>query len=129
VADRSLSRCGGRRVPGPRSSFEGQDRADTMIGVAIDIAVWESRGELSQVVGADRLGAQRARRGPEGRPAIHQNESHGMPPNAIVRLMLLPPSVFTRRKPGESPERPRKRTGFTKADPASDLRHRECRDP
>jgi hypothetical protein len=47
-----------------------------MIGVAIGIAVGESRSNLSQVVGADRLGAQRARSLPAGRPAIHQDESH-----------------------------------------------------
>ena len=63
--------------------FERQDGPGAMISIAIGIAVGESRKDLSQVVGADRLGAQRTRRLPAGRPAIHQDKSHGMPPNVI----------------------------------------------
>ena len=83
MAARSFPRCGERRVRCARVFFERPDRADIMIGVAIGVAVGQSRSDLSQVVGADRPGAERARRLPAGRPAIHQDESHGMPPNAI----------------------------------------------
>lgn len=82
-SSRSFPGHGERRVRRHRVIFERRDRADTMIGVATGIAVGQSRGDFSQVSGADRLGAQRARRLPAGRPAIHQDKSHGMPPNPI----------------------------------------------
>ena len=64
--------------------LECQDSADTVIGIAIGIAVGESRSDLSQVARADRPGAQRARGLPAGRPAIHQDEFHLTPPNATL---------------------------------------------
>ena len=76
VADRSIPRFGERRARRRRMIFESQDRADAMVGIAIGTAVGEARSDLPQIVCADRLGAERARRLTAGRPAIHQDESH-----------------------------------------------------
>jgi hypothetical protein len=50
--------------------------------VAIVIAVDEVRSDLSQVACADRLIAHHTEGLRAGRPAMHQNESHAVPPDA-----------------------------------------------
>jgi hypothetical protein len=51
--DRSIPRCGTRDSRRYRVIVKRKDRADTMIGVAIGIAVGESCGDLAQIGGAD----------------------------------------------------------------------------
>jgi hypothetical protein len=63
-------------------TFENQDGAFAVLGVAIMIAVGELRPDFSQIVRPDRLMAQYTARLSAGRPAIHQYESHVAPPNA-----------------------------------------------
>src|SRR5258708_1994937 len=56
--------------------FESQYSLSAVIGVAIMIAVGESRPDFSQIARPDWLTAQHTARLPAGRPAIHQYESH-----------------------------------------------------
>jgi len=59
-----------------RMIFESKCGAFAVLGVAIMIAIGESRLDLSQIVLPDRFAAQRTDRLPAGRSAIHQNKSH-----------------------------------------------------
>ena len=61
---------------------ERHDRAATVIGVAIMIAVAELCPDLSQIARTDWLPAKRAERLPAGRLVIHQYEFHVEPPRA-----------------------------------------------
>jgi hypothetical protein len=72
-------------VNGSRCScltFKTQDRALTVICVAIVIAVGEVRSDFAQVAQPDRLIAHHTEGLRAGRPAIHQDESHVAPPDA-----------------------------------------------
>jgi hypothetical protein len=52
-----------------------------VLGVAIVIAIDEMRSDLSQIAFFDRLIAHHAGRLRTGLPAVHQDESHAMPPD------------------------------------------------
>src|SRR5271163_1803943 len=63
--------------------FEGYNGAFAVIGIAVGIAVWEPRCDLSQIARPDRFAAQCTDRLAAWRPAIHQDKSHLAPPDGL----------------------------------------------
>jgi hypothetical protein len=63
--------------------FENQDGLFAMIVVAIVIAVGEPCPDFSQIARPDWRTAQHTERLRAGRPAIHQDESHGVVPRML----------------------------------------------
>jgi len=72
--------------------FDSQDGAYAVFSVALIIAVEEPRLDFSQIAQPDWLAAQRAERLQAGRPAIHQDVSHVVPP-LHRKLIARPPCV------------------------------------
>jgi hypothetical protein len=75
-------------------TFEKQDRAFAVTGVAIVVAVRELSPGFAQVARSDWLTAQHTEGFQAGRPAIHQYESHVAPPGErgdaqCIRLTAL----------------------------------------
>ena len=63
--------------------FDSQHRAFAVFSVAFIITVGQPRLDFPQIARPDRLTAQRTDGLPARRPAIHQDESHMAPLNAV----------------------------------------------
>jgi hypothetical protein len=69
-----MSRCS-------RPVSEMRQGAAAVEGIAVGVAVAESRPDVPQIASANRLAAQHAEGLPKRRSAVHQYEPHVAPPN------------------------------------------------